>query len=133
MIKNKFIGQVKEYNRYGNIESGDFKMDLIDRKILYLLSLNARLSNTFIAKRLRIKRETVSYRIKRMNDEDFLHGTLALLDHRKLGFKNYLVYIKLKTVLNEKKLLNFLLNLEKVSRIKNCSGSYDIQIVLTVR
>ena len=35
------------------------KVDTIDRKILYLLSLNARLSNTAIAKHLHLSREIV--------------------------------------------------------------------------
>ena len=100
-----------EYDKYGTKNSEDFKMNLIDRKILYLLCLNGRISNTCIAKRLRIKRETVSYRIKRMSDESFLHGIMTLLDNRKLCIKNYLIYLKLKTVLNEKELLDFLFKL----------------------
>ncbi|MBI5871972.1 Lrp/AsnC family transcriptional regulator [archaeon] len=94
---------------------------------------NARFSNTYLAKKLKIKRETVAYRIKRMMEQDFLHGHLTLLDHRRLGFKNYMVYLKLKTLTTEKELLDYLFNFEEISRLKNCSGSYDIQIVFSVK
>lgn len=134
MTQNKFIGQVREFNRYaeGTIKEA-IKLDLIDKKILYLLSENARFSNTYLAKKLKIKRETIAYRLKRMMEQDFLHGYLTLLDHRRLGFKNYMVYLKLKTLTNEKELLNYLFNFEEISRLKNCSGSYDVQIVFSVK
>lgn len=134
MLKNKFIGQIREYNRYaeGTITE-EFKLDLIDRKILYILGENARVSNTFLAKKLKVKRATVAYRIKRMTDADFLHGYLTLLDHRKLGFKNYIVYLKLKTLTNEEEIINQLHVIDKITRLKNCSGTYDLQIVFSVK
>ena len=133
MPENKFIGQIREYNQYaeGSVKEA-IKLDLLDRKILYLLGENSRLSNTYLAKKLKIKRETVAYRIKRMKEANFLHGHLTLLDHRKLGFKNYLVYIKLKTLTDEKELLNYLFNFKEITRLKNCSGKYDLQVIYSV-
>lgn len=133
MVHKNFIGQIHEFNRYNDNFKEEIKLDLTDRKIIYLLSLNSRISDTFIAKVLRIKRETVAYRIKRMINEDFLHGTLTLLDHRKLGYKNYLIYIKLKKLVDEEALLNFLMGLNEVTRLKNCSGIYDLQAIFTVK
>jgi Lrp/AsnC family transcriptional regulator for asnA, asnC and gidA len=134
MPQQKFIGQIREFNRYAeNTIKEAIKLDLIDRKILYLLSQNARLSSTYIAKQLKTKRETVAYRIKRMKDENFLHGSSTILDHRRLGFKNYMVYLKLKTLTNEKDFLDYLFAFQEVTRLKNCSGTYDAQIIITVK
>ncbi len=134
MPPNKFIGQIREFNRYAEGKAKEAaKLDLIDRKILYLLSENARLSNTFIAKKLKLKRETVAYRIKKLGENDLMSGYLALLNHRRLGFKNYLVYVKLKTLADEKQLLDYLFNFKEITRLKNCSGSYDIQIIFSVK
>ncbi len=134
MGKNKFIGQIREFNRYKqDIVKEAVTLDLIDRKIMYLLSQNARLSHTAIAKRLHSKRETVAYRIKRLEDQEFLHGYLTLIDHRKIGFKNYIVYLKLKTLLNEQELQNYLFVIPQITRLKNCSGTYDLQIIFTVK
>lgn len=134
MSPNKFIGQLREYDRYaeGTIKEA-IKLDLIDKKILYLLSENARLSYTYLAKKLKLKRETIAYRIKRMKETGFLHGYLTLLDHRRLGFKNYQVWLKLKTLANEKELLDYLFSFKEITRLKNCSGSYDLQIVFSVK
>ena len=134
MAQNKFIGQIREYNQYaeGSVKEA-IKLDLLDRKILYLLGENSRLSNTYLAKKLKIKRETVAYRIKRMKDNDFLHGYLTLLNHKKIGFKNYLVYIKLKTLTDEKELLDYLYNFKEITRLKNCSGKYDLQVIYSVK
>jgi len=133
MSKNKFIGQIREYNPYAEHSVKEaFKLDLLDKKILYLLGENSRLSNTYLAKKLKIKRETVAYRIKRMKEANFLHGYLTLLNHRKLGFKNYLVYIKLKTLTDEKELLDYLFNFNEITRLKNCSGKYDLQVIYSV-
>ncbi len=134
MPQHRFIGQVPEFNRYaeGTIKEA-IKLDLIDRKILYLLSENARFSCTHIAKTLKIKRETVAYRIKRMKEENFLHGCFTILDHRRLGFRNYMVYLKLKTLTNEKEFLDYLFNFPEITRLKNCSGTYDSQIIFTVK
>ncbi len=134
MGQNKFIGQIKEYNRYreGEVKE-EFPMDLIDKKILYLLHENARYSNTGLAKRLKLKRETIAYRLKRMADQEFLHGYFTLLDSRKLGFKNYLVYFKLRVLTKEKEFLDYLFSIAEVIRLCNCSGSYDTGLVFSVK
>jgi|GEM_PF-1317927 len=134
MGKNKFIGQITEFSRYATDRQKEgIMLDLTDRKIMYLLSQNARLSSTAIAKKLSLKRETVAYRIKRMEEQDFLHGYLTSLDTRKLGFKNYMVYLKFKTFLHQQDLLSLLLAIKEVTRMKNCSGIYDLQLVISVK
>ncbi len=134
MSHNKFIGQLREFNRYASgIVKEAIKLDLIDKKILYLLSRNARFSCTHLAKLLKIKRETIAYRIKRMKEEEFLQGCSTILDHRRLGFKNYIVYLKLKLLTNEKEFLEDLLTYPEITRLKNCSGTYDTQIIFTVK
>ena len=45
------------------------KIDLKDRKILYELDLNCRQSNTQIGKKVGLKRDVVSYRINRLQEE----------------------------------------------------------------
>ena len=46
-----------------------YKIDLKDRKILYELDLNCRQSNTRIGKKVGLKRDIVSYRIKRLQKQ----------------------------------------------------------------
>ena len=119
-----FVGQIKE-------QPEKARLDLLDRKILFLLCKNGRYSDTAIAKALRVKRETVGYRLKRMVEKDFLHGFLTLVDSRRLGFRMHLIYVKLKQLNSEQMIIEQLMKFEDVTRLKNCGGSYDLQIVVT--
>ncbi|MBS3112223.1 Lrp/AsnC family transcriptional regulator [Candidatus Woesearchaeota archaeon] len=109
------------------------ELDLIDRKILYLLCKNARFSNTVIAKNLNLSREVVSYRIKRMEDSDFLKGCITLIDPRKLGFIEIIVYFKLISLNNEKEVIEFITNKKGIVGVKTCSGKYDLQIIFSAK
>ncbi len=109
------------------------KLDLIDRKILYLLGLNARLSHTTLAKILRIKREVVAYRLKRLEDEQFLEGFFTLIDTTRLGYQLNMLYIKLSNTANTSGILIFLNTLPEVTRIKDCAGDYDLQVIFSTK
>jgi Lrp/AsnC family leucine-responsive transcriptional regulator len=68
-----------------------------------------------------------------MVDADFLHGYMTLFNNRKLGFKNYILYLKLKTLNEEKDLMDFLMRMDEVTTLKSCSGNYDVQAIFSVK
>ena len=121
-----FKGQI-----YG--QSPRVKLDALDRKILDILMQNARLSDTFIAKQLNTSREVVTYRIKRLTTSNFLYGYITVIDVRKIGLQNYIVALKLSAI---KDLKSFIPELEKessITRIQECTGTYDLQIFFTAQ
>ena len=71
------------------------ELDLINKKILYLLSVNARFSYTTIAKQVRLSREAVKQRIQRLIERKVLLGFQALIDTKKLGFSSYHAFFQL--------------------------------------
>ena len=71
-------------------------LDRKDREILYQLDLDARQLNSRIAKKVRLSKEVVGYRISRMEREGIIQGYYALVDITKLGYLNGRVFIKLK-------------------------------------
>lgn len=121
MEKTNFRGQI-----YENVMPQ--KIDVTDRKILYLLSRNARLSNTVIAKTLKLKREVVSYRIKKMQEKEVINGFLTLLNLRRMGFLVHSLFIKLKTLTWEMNIINDLAKINGVTNLQNCSGRFDLHI-----
>ncbi len=123
---NNYIGQ-----NYWNAMPR--KVDMIDKKIMYLLCRNARFSNTAIAKALGLTREVVSYRIKKMQETGFLNGFLCQINPRKLGFLTHFIYLKLKTPTNEKEFVNELLKLNEITNLKNQSGRFDLRIQTTTK
>ena len=48
-------------------------LDLKDRKILYELDKNSRQSFADIAKKVRLSKEVVQYRVKRLQDEGYIN------------------------------------------------------------
>jgi DNA-binding Lrp family transcriptional regulator len=124
MAKEQFLGQIKS-------EQGMRKMDLLDRKIYYLLCKNSRYSDTAIAKALRIRRETVSYRMKRMGKEGFLYGFLTMIDSRRLGYRMHLICMKLKQLGAQHISIDDIMKNESVTRINTFGGAYDLQMITT--
>ena len=119
----------------GEIISGPDKkrLDLINRKLLYLLSINARFSATSLAKSLKVSREVISYRIKKLEEEGFLHGFFTLVDVKKLGWQLHIIYVKLYNTKKYEEIIRYLLSEEIVTRLKETGGSYDLQVILTSR
>jgi Lrp/AsnC family leucine-responsive transcriptional regulator len=124
MAKEWFLGQIRS-------EQGVRRMDLLDRKIYYLLCKNARYSDTAIAKALRVRRETVSYRMKRMEKEGYLYGFLTMIDSRRLGFRMHLVCMKLKQLGAKSINIDEIMKDDCVTRINTFGGAYDLQIIVT--
>jgi DNA-binding Lrp family transcriptional regulator len=109
------------------------KIDVIDRKILYLLCKNSRFSNTFIAHTLKINREVVAYRIKKMLDSKIIFGFITRINTRKLGFLRYFIYVKLKTPINEKEFVEELMNLKEITALENITGAFDFILEINIR
>lgn len=86
------------------------KLDAKDRQILYELDLNARQSDSEIAKKCRLSREVVAYRINRLQKEGIVRGFLTILNHHALGYLCFRVFLKFRDVSGEqdKELVSFM-------------------------
>jgi len=71
------------------------KIDLIDKKILYELEKNARIPETKLAKLVNRSKESVRYRIKKLQEEKILLGFRTWFDPSKLGFTSAKIYLNL--------------------------------------
>ena len=84
-------------------------LDLLDRKIIYQLDLNARQSNAQIAKKVRTSKEVVNYRIKRLEKDGYISGYHTIINFWKLGYQTIRIYLKFIDISpeNKKKLIDF--------------------------
>lgn len=71
------------------------KLDAYDLKILFELSLDCRQPLKQIAKRLKLSREVVDYRIKRLLECGVIQQFFTEIDLRSLGFTKTVVYLEL--------------------------------------
>lgn len=120
----EFMGQFHEHKNH-------IELDLTDRKILYLLSLNARFSESSIAKSLNLSKEVVHYRIKGLQKKDFLHGFITIINTEKLGFITHSVNVLLHPTYNQQELLDYLLTDKRVTHIKHLNSLLNLQFGMT--
>ena len=77
-------------------------MDLLDRKILYLLDSNARMSYSKIAKTLKTSPQVVKYRVEKLYNNGILLYCWPMIEYRGLGYFFGLHFIKLQNITPEK-------------------------------
>ena len=102
------------------------ELDLKDKKILYELDLNCRRSDSEIAKKVGLSRDSVRYRIKRLVDEEYINYFMILINSMKLGYVWYRTYFNFQgiSVKKEQEIINWLK--KRVSWITKVEGSWDM-------
>ena len=78
------------------------ELDLKDRKILYELEMNARQTDSEIAKKVRLSREVVSYRINRLKKLGIIKNFVTILNHHALGYLAFRIFFKFRDLSGKK-------------------------------
>jgi len=78
------------------------EIDLKDRKILFELDLDCRQSDSEIARKVRLSRDSVRYRIRRLQEEGYINYFMIILNSMKLGFQWYRTFFKFQNLSLEK-------------------------------
>ena len=104
------------------------KLDKKDRRILKELFDDARKPISEIARKVRLSKEVVNYRINRLHESGFLVGFNTVIDVKKLGWMMFLVYVRLKNLNpeEENRILLTLKEHENIAWMIKCIGNYDI-------
>ena len=111
------------------------KLDLKDRKILYELDLNCRQSNTQIGKKVGLKKDVVSYRIKKLQDEGVIKNFYAAIDTYKLGYDVFRIYINFRYVTSELKeeIIKYFVDEKNSWVVASIKTEIDLAIVMWVK
>jgi DNA-binding Lrp family transcriptional regulator len=94
-------------------------LDKNDTEILEILIKDARLSARQIAIKLKMSTVTILTRIKKLEKDKIIMGYTALIDHEKIGYD-------LTAIIEIKSKKNILGIAEKMAKIENVCGVYDI-------
>lgn len=109
-------------------------IDKKDREILHQLDLNSRENYSKIAKKLKINKESLKYRINKLKERKIIESFFTFSDLPKIGFNYYKVYIRLyESKKQEEKFIEYLRNNNKVIYISSCIGKYDFVINVLVK
>lgn len=123
-------GRIAETMRLAEI-----KIDLKDKKILSMLSENSRLPLNAIAKKVRLSRDAVDYRIKRLSREGVIMMFFPIINLEKLGYETFHIFF-LVDEMDKKQQEEFLLYLKNNPYVKNIieySDRWDYEVVLVAR
>ena len=111
------------------------KLDLKDKKILYELDKNSRISYAQLSKKVSLSQESVRYRVNRLIQNKVIFKFFTKVDVSKLGLTFYKILIKFHNINEQKKeeIINYLVKQPIVNWAVATDGSYDISFVILVK
>jgi Lrp/AsnC family transcriptional regulator, leucine-responsive regulatory protein len=101
------------------------KLNLKQKKILKLLSINCRFTNKDIAKSLGISEDSVAYQIDKLISKDKLAKFNIQFFHPMLGYDSYHIWLRLKKGNIEK-----IKEIDEVHSINKSQGRFDYQLLV---
>jgi len=108
-------------------------LDLKDRKILYQLDLDARQSYTEIAKKVRLSKEVVQYRVKKLEERGIIQYFMTVIDSNRLGYLLFRCFIKCQNLdaNKEREIVEWLT--PRVGWVVNIRGRWDFNVAIWTR
>ncbi len=111
-------------------------LDELDRRLLGELQTDARIANAELARRLNLSPPAVHARVKRLEEQGFIRGYVALLDREQLGF-DMLCFIQISLQLHQIEQVNhFRTTIQQIPEVLEChhvTGEYDYLLKIAVR
>src|SRR3989338_6421980 len=107
-------------------------IDIIDKKILAEMDRNSRQPNSTIAKKLRISRERVDYRIRHMIKSGVINKFPTVINPTKFGFSMFKLYFQFQnlTMEKEREIIAWLTENAYVQWVTSCKGRWDMNIIV---
>jgi DNA-binding Lrp family transcriptional regulator len=110
-------------------------LDVIDKKILYELDRNSRISFVKFAKKLRISKERLRYRFISLKERGVIKYLLPVMNVAAAGYLTYEIFMKLQNVNQEikSKMLHDFSTNKKIAWIGDIEGNFDVGIIVMVK
>jgi len=111
------------------------KIDLKDRKILYELDYDSRQSLSQIGKKVRLHKNVVIYRIKRLVEKGIIMDFYTVIDSFKLGYNSVRFYLDYRHINPEirKEIVDYFVKNRHTWWVGSFEGSYDLAVLMWVK
>jgi len=121
---------MQEISRYS--EETPVKLNLKDKKILFELDFNARISYSQLAKRVGLSKQGAEYKIKNLLKRGVIEGFYPVINVPKLGYIYCRLLVTLQNITKEKRveIIEYLKNHRKVFWLFTMQGMFDLLIVI---
>lgn len=107
----------------------------VDRKILMLLQENGRLSNVELSRQINLSPPATHGRVKRLEDQGFIKGYTAILDHAKIGY-DMLCFINVRMEAKPREgdgdFRTIVMDMPEVLECHQITGEYDYLLKVAV-
>jgi Lrp/AsnC family transcriptional regulator len=116
------------------MDNKKFSIDNLDKKILFELDLNSRQSASMIAKKIRVHKNVVNFRINRFIENKIIRQFVAIISPNSLGLTPYKFYFQFQNMTDkkEREILQFIKKIPVYWSAK-VSGRWDFIIGVMVR
>ena len=113
----------------------NLRIDDIDKKIISELKSNAQLSNTQIAQKLGLARNTIKYRIEKLAEKGIILGYKLFYRPQALGFQSYKLFISMKNLYSgkEKEFFAFSQNSPNITFAHKNLGKWNYELEIEVK
>ncbi len=109
-------------------------LDNIDKRILFELEKNARITDSALAKIVKKSKDSVRYRIKKLEEEKIITGYRTWIDYSKLGYRSSTIYLNLINIPEKKeKLIQEIKKDKRVYWIGVAEGVWNLGITYFIR
>lgn len=110
-------------------------LDIKDKKLIYELDLDSRLSIRQISKRIGLSQEATRYRLSRLKEKGIIRKFVTYLNFTKLGYFGYCVYCRYNNAPEQKKneIKKFLKSNEHIYWIAEFGGRIDLAFSLLAK
>ncbi len=111
------------------------KPDEKDIKIILELERNSRQTYSEIAKKVRLSKQSTSYRIKTLIENGIITHFVTVADVQKLGYTFYNVFFQFTSVTKEKEkeIMKYLKKIPEVCWLVSCVGKWDAIVAILVK
>jgi len=132
MAEKTLIGQ----GRFDeSIENKKVKTDLRDHKIMAILAENSRTPMNKIAKAVKLSRDGVNYRIKRLEKLGVIKRFFPIINLESFGYKMFYVFMLLDELdqTKQKKLIDDLVAHPNTKAVREYSDTWDVELVFIAK
>ncbi len=110
-------------------------IDQKDKRILFELSINARASISYIAKKVGLSKQVVKYRMDLLEKRGILEGYYVLINIAKLGYSYYRCFLNFRNVdpETEQEIVEYCVKNKSIMWVAQVDGDLDFIFVVNVK
>ena len=107
------------------------ELDLKDRMILYQLDVDARQSFAQLGRKVGLSKNTIAYRIRKLEEEGVIQGFYTVINPHKLGYitpRFHFVY-QYSTPAIKKEILDYFIQHPNTMIVASTKGTFDLSVM----